>query len=106
MNKLAENEEECHDDIFLEIHFKDYAPLQKDLSRWVPSDYMLGPIISISDTQRFRQCILALAQCIENHKLEKEKGKFSIASQVKSGSLKTFLKSVKSNQYSWKFLTN
>ncbi len=31
MNKLGKREEECHDDIFLEIHFKDYVPLQKRL---------------------------------------------------------------------------
>jgi hypothetical protein len=31
MNKLDKNQEYCHDNIFPEIHFKDYVPLQKRL---------------------------------------------------------------------------
>ncbi len=31
MNKLGKKEEDCHDNIFPEIHFKDYVPLQKRL---------------------------------------------------------------------------
>ena len=31
MNKLGKKKEDCHDNIFPEIHFKVYAPLQKIL---------------------------------------------------------------------------
>jgi hypothetical protein len=31
INKLGEKEEDCHDNIFPEIHFKDYVSLQKRL---------------------------------------------------------------------------
>ncbi len=31
MNKLEEKEEDCDDNIFPEIHFKGYVPLQKRL---------------------------------------------------------------------------
>ena len=31
MNKLDKKEEGCHDNIFPEIHFKDYVPIQKRL---------------------------------------------------------------------------
>jgi hypothetical protein len=29
VNKLGKKEEDCHDNIFPKIHFKDYVPLQK-----------------------------------------------------------------------------
>ncbi len=31
MNKLDKKEEDCHDNIFPEIHFIDYVPIQKRL---------------------------------------------------------------------------
>ena len=36
MNKLDKKEEGCHDNIFPEIHFKVYAPLQKILVPTIP----------------------------------------------------------------------